>query len=290
MKPLEQSTSRNRQYLAFRRAVLTSQARQIVGEPSTSGVVEFLRLPLQRLPQPETVKVLLDRCLRRSANRIYFVNAHTVVMSRKEPALEETLNRGDLLLPDGSGVLWSSRLLGKPIKFNLNGTDLIPALCKAGAPKGLSVYLLGAKPGVADDVAQSLTQTHPGLTIAGIQHGYFEEQDLEAVLDDIRQAQPHVVLVAMGVPLQEFWIDQHAKHLPGITLIGVGGLFDFLAQRVVRAPYPVRRLGLEWCWRLMMEPSRLGHRYTVGIVAFIYIVLQDSLLAFKRKQNIATQQ
>ena len=95
MKPLEQSTSRNRQYLAFRRAVLTSQARQIVGEPSTSSVIEFLRLPLQRLPQPEAVKMLLDRCLRRSANRIYFVNAHTAVMSRKEPALEETLNRGD---------------------------------------------------------------------------------------------------------------------------------------------------------------------------------------------------
>ena len=290
MSSLEQPISKKRRYLAFRKAVLTSQARQIVGEPSTNGVVEFLRLPLQRLPQPEAVKMLLDRCLQRSSNRIYFVNAHTVVMSRKEHALEETLNRGDLLLPDGSGVLWSSRLLGKPIKFNLNGTDLIPALCQEGAPQGLSVYLLGAKPGVADEVAQNLTKANPSLTIAGIQHGYFEEQDLEAVLDDIRKAQPHVVLVAMGVPLQEFWIDQHAKQLPGITLIGVGGLFDFLAHRVVRAPYLIRRLGVEWCWRLLMEPSRLWHRYTVGIIAFMHIVLQDSLFAFKRKQNIAAQQ
>ena len=290
MSSLEQPISKKRRYLAFRKAVLTSQARQIVGEPSTNGVVEFLRLPLQRLPQPEAVKMLLDRCLQRSSNRIYFVNAHTVVMSRKEHALEETLNRGDLLLPDGSGVLWSSRLLGKPIKFTLNGTDLIPALCQEGAPQGLSVYLLGAKPGVADEVAQNLTKANPSLTIAGIQHGYFEEQDLEAVLDDIRKAQPHVVLVAMGVPLQEFWIDQHAKQLPGITLIGVGGLFDFLAHRVVRAPYLIRRLGVEWCWRLLMEPSRLWHRYTVGIIAFMHIVLQDSLFAFKRKQNIAAQQ
>ena len=115
MSSLEHPISKKRRYLAFRKAVLTSQARQIVGEPSTNRVVEFLRLPLQRLPQPEAVKMLLDRCLQRSSNRIYFVNAHTVVMSRKKRALEETLNRGDLLLPDGSGVLWSSRLLGIPI-------------------------------------------------------------------------------------------------------------------------------------------------------------------------------
>ena len=290
MKPLEQSNIKRRQYLAFRKAVLTSQARQIIGEPSSGEVVDFLRLPLQRLPQTEAINMLLDRCLNRSSNRIYFVNAHTVVMSRKEHALEEALIRGDLLLPDGSGVLWSSRLLGKPIKFNLNGTDLIPALCKEGAPKGLSIYLLGAKPGVAEEVAQNLKQVNPDLTIAGVQHGYFSEENLEAVLNDIKQAQPHLVLVAMGVPLQELWIDQHADQLPGVTLMGVGGLFDFLAHRVVRAPSPIRRLGLEWCWRLIMEPSRLWHRYTVGIVAFIHIVLRDSLLAFKRKQNVATQQ
>ncbi len=265
----------NSKYKEFREAVLTSQARQIIdGHSTANNIVQFLHLSLQRMPQDEAVEVLLERALSRRSGRIYFVNAHTVVTSKQQPALDHALTRADMLLPDGSGVLWSSRLFGQPITYNLNGTDLIPAVCKAGASKGLSVFLLGAKPGVAEDAARNLKRTNPELTIAGTQHGFYKPEDLPNVLEKIRQAKPHILLVAMGVPLQEIWIDQNAHDLPGITCIGVGGLFDFLAERVVRAPYAVRYLGMEWFWRMMMEPKRLWHRYTVGNVVFLRLVFQ----------------
>lgn len=276
---MTQSTQQqvSEKYKQFREAVLTSQARQIIDAPASKAsdtVVEFCHLPLQRMPQEQAVQGLLKRCLERQSGRIYFVNAHSIVTSHQDPKFAKALSRADLLLPDGSGVLWGSRLFGNPIKFNLNGTDLIPALCEAGASEGLSVYLLGAKPGVAEDAARNLRRANPKLKIAGVQHGYFDADQIDVVLHNIRRAQPHLLLVAMGCPRQEIWIDQYAKHLPGINCAAVGGLFDFMAQRVPRAPYAVRYLGLEWLWRMAMEPRRLWRRYIVGNVVFMRLVYQ----------------
>ncbi len=265
-------------YKQFREAVLTSQARQILDAPRTdqlsTDTVEFCRYPLQRMPQEEAIQRLLRRCLERQSGRIYFINANSIVTSHQDLKFARALSRADLLLPDGSGVLWGSRLFGTPIKFNLNGTDLIPALCQAGASEGLSVYLLGAKPGVAEDAAKNLKQANPQLKIAGTQHGYFDADQIDVVLHNIKRAQPHLLLVAMGCPRQEVWIDKFADQLPGINCAAVGGLFDFMAQRVPRAPYAIRYLGLEWLWRMAMEPRRLWRRYILGNIVFIKLVFQ----------------
>ncbi|MDB9526025.1 WecB/TagA/CpsF family glycosyltransferase [Oscillatoria sp. CS-180] len=240
------------------------------------------------MTQAEAIRLLLDRCLKRQSGRIYFVNAHTVVTSQRQPEFKRALTCADLLLPDGSGVLWGSRLLGRPIRFNLNGTDLIPALFGMEEAKELSVYLLGAKPGVAGEVARNLKQAYPNLRIVGLQHGYYEPNEKEAVLEKIRNAKPHILLVAMGVPMQELWIDENAKDLPGITCVGVGGLFDFLAKRVPRAPYAIRYVGLEWLWRLLVEPRRLWYRYTVGNFIFMGLIARR-FWSMIRKEPFARQ-
>jgi len=160
----------------------------------------------------------------------------------------------------------------RPLTHNLNGTDLIPALCREAGAGGLSVYLLGGKPGIAEEVAEKLTQGCPGLIIAGTQHGYFQADETQEVLNRIKEAQPHLLLVAFGSPLQEIWIDQYAAQLDGILCAGVGGLFDFMAERVRRAPSPIRKAGMEWAWRLAMEPRRLWRRYLLGNAIFFGLV------------------
>ncbi|MEO0376089.1 MAG: WecB/TagA/CpsF family glycosyltransferase [Cyanobacteria bacterium P01_A01_bin.17] len=182
------------------------------------------------------------------------------------------MDRSDILLVDGSGLLWTSCLLGNPLTYNLNGTDLVPALCKAGSQQDLSVYFLGARPGVADAAAANLKKECPDLKVAGIQHGYFHKSEIDTVLKNIRDTKPHLLLVAMGVPAQEVWIDQYADSLPGITCMGVGGLFDFMSENVRRAPLWVRQIGMEWLWRLLMEPKRLWKRYTIGNIVFLMTV------------------
>lgn len=243
--------------------------------------VSFLNVRFDRLSFEEAVQFLLPRIIQRNVSRIYYANAHTMVTADKCAALTKALNRCDLLLADGSGVLWGSRFLGKPLTYNLNGTDLTPALCELGASKGLSVYFLGAKSDVANSAATNLANAYPGLEISGVQHGYFDEDETDSVLEKIREARPHLLLVAMGVPRQEIWIDKYSQHLPGIACMGVGGLFDFMAKQVPRAPLRIRQSGFEWAWRLYIEPRRLWRRYTIGNLIFCGLVLRHILSEIK---------
>jgi N-acetylglucosaminyldiphosphoundecaprenol N-acetyl-beta-D-mannosaminyltransferase len=242
-----------------------------------ADTVSFLNARFDRMTPKEAIDVLLERLINRQGGRVYYANAHTMVTASKSEQLVKALEKKDLLLTDGSGLLWSSALLGTPLTYNLNGTDLVPALCKAGASKGLSIYLLGGKPSVAEEAAANLAKAYPGLVIAGTQDGYFPKEEIPQVLEAIREARPHLLLVAMGVPLQEIWIDQYASQLPNITCMGVGGLFDFVAERVLRAPHHIRELGMEWLWRLMMEPRRLWKRYIIGNFVFLCLVAAYAL-------------
>ena len=223
----------------------------------------------------EAVDTILARLFGREGGRIYYANAHTMVTAAKDERLKTALSATDMLLADGSGVRWGSKLLGTPLGDNLNGTDLVPALCKAGEAKGLSVYLLGAEPGVAEEAAFKMKERYPGLVIAGSRNGYFAVDQTDDVVAEIRDANPHILLVAMGVPKQEIWIDEHADQLPNIACMGVGGLFDFLAERVPRAPMLFRKTGFEWLWRLVMEPRRLWKRYIIGNVVFMGLVFAN---------------
>lgn len=248
------------------------------------NTTEFLDTHFNKMSQAEAIELLEARLLNRVGGKVFYANAHTVVTSTRSRQLKLALSRSDLVLADGSGVRWGSAFLGKPLVYNLNGTDLVPALLEAGAKKGLSVYLLGAKPGVAEEAAKNLQKTFPKLVIAGVQDGYFSKPETPQVIEAIRQARPHLLMVAMGVPLQEIWINQHAAQLPGITCMGVGGLFDFLASKVPRAPRLVRATGMEWCWRLAMEPQRMWKRYCVGNLVFLKMVAGKALTT-TRVQN-----
>jgi N-acetylglucosaminyldiphosphoundecaprenol N-acetyl-beta-D-mannosaminyltransferase len=159
--------------------------------------------------------------------------------------------------------------LGQPVRDNVNGTDLFPRLAAALEGSGKRIYLLGGRPGVAEGVAGWLARNYPGVELAGWRNGYFSAEEETTVIEDIRRSGADVVLVAFGAPRQDLWIRGNLSKLGAKVVIGVGGLLDFFSGRIPRAPRWIRKLGIEWCYRLCQEPKRLWRRYLLGNVVFL---------------------
>ena len=203
------------------------------------------------------------------AKTVAFANAHCLNIAFLNKAYASVLRESDMLLPDGSGVNIAAKMAGQRFVANLNGTDLFLPLCKAAAEKGKSVYFLGSAKGVARKAASKAKALFPTLKIAGHQHGYFAQTDTNAIIETINASSADILLVALGVPMQELWIRQHRNALTPALVMGVGAMLDFHADRVSRAPLFLRQLGLEWTWRLAIEPARMAKRYLLGNPAFL---------------------
>jgi len=200
---------------------------------------------------------------------VQFINAHCVNMVQSNPAYREALGRADFLLPDGSGMAIAAKLAGRKLGENLNGTDLFPELCRCAAEAGRSIYLLGGKPGIAAAAAQAMVDRYPALRIAGVRDGYWSAGDDDSVVADINASGAAIVLVGLGVPTQEIWIDRVRDRLMARVVMGVGGLFDYYSGAIPRAPSAIRKMGCEWMWRLAQEPRRLFVRYVLGNPRFL---------------------
>lgn len=216
-----------------------------------------------------TTAQVVDAMMDGQPRRVFFLNAHCANIRARNSAYAAALENADMVLPDGIGVELAARMTGSRLTENLNGTDFCPALLRAAAARGQSVYLFGAKPGTADAAARKLALTIPGLRIAGTRDGYDGAADTDSAIAHINASGADILLVAMGVPIQELWIDENAQRLSPRLILGVGALFDFLADAVCRAPLAVRRAKMEWVWRLAMEPRRMAGRYLVGNVTFL---------------------
>lgn len=204
--------------------------------------------------------------------QICFVNPDCVNIARRNPAYRRVLNQAELVVPDGIGMRIAGKILGKAFRQNVNGTDLFPRLCERLATDGGRLFLLGGRPGVAMQVAAWVGHHYPGVEIAGVHHGYFNHDDQDALIENIQASCADVLLVAMGAPQQDLWIQTHAQRTGVKVAMGVGGLFDFYANRIPRAPQWLREIGLEWTFRLCQEPHRLWRRYLIGNFRFLIAV------------------
>jgi N-acetylglucosaminyldiphosphoundecaprenol N-acetyl-beta-D-mannosaminyltransferase len=171
----------------------------------------------------------------------------------------------------------AGRVLGHPIRDNVNGTDLFPRLCQALVGSGRKMYLLGGRPGVPEAVAKWVTTYFPGVRVCGVRDGYFRPHEEAAVVQEIADSDADLLLVALGAPRQEQWIARHKNQLGCKVAIGVGGLFDFYSGRIPRAPYWMRKRGLEWVYRLWQEPRRLAKRYLIGNPLFLWRLVRAAL-------------
>ena len=183
-------------------------------------------------------------------------NPEIVWLCRKQPGLRRALDGAALVLPDGIGVVYAARILGTPLKGKVAGIDFASELIKQLAASGKSVYLFGAKPGVAESAAETLKARYKGLVIAGTADGYFSDDG--PVIDDINGKKPDFLMVCLGAPKQEYWMASNAGKLDVGLMAGLGGSLDVFAGTVRRAPEAWQKLHLEWLFRLAKEPWRFA--------------------------------
>ena len=184
-------------------------------------------------------------------------NTEIVLSARRDPELRTALDAAALSLCDGVGVLIASCILGDPIGERIAGIDFASALLSRMAERSMSVFLLGARDGVAARAAEALRSAYPGLVIAGTENGFFDERDEEALIGRIGALSPDLLLVCLGTPKQEKWMYRCAPRLKVGLMAGLGGALDVFAGDVKRAPPRWRRYGLEWLYRLLRQPERL---------------------------------
>ena len=197
-------------------------------------------------------------------------NPEMVLMSRKNPDFAEAVNKADLVLPDGIGDLYAARILGTPLQERVCGADIYPYLLAHLAKHGGSVFLYGARPGVAEEAAAKLRESYPGLKIAGTQHGY-QEDDVQLV-QRLEETRPDLLMVCLGAPRQELWMHQHAGMKSVGLMIGLGGCLDLIAGHVKRAPLLWQKWGLEWLYRLIQEPRRIGRMIKLPQILFLALI------------------
>lgn len=224
-----------------------------------------LRTTLVDATTSETITTLLAPGRR----RVNFMNAHCFNVMARDRQYATAVKSADFLLPDGIGVALAAKMTGHDLTANLNGTDFIPALLQEAAKMGKSVYLFGGTPGTAEKAADNLIHKIPGLQIAGTRDGYVDAQNDADVIADIDASGADIVLVALGVPMQELWLHRNAPYIDAELTMGVGAALDFFAGNVARAPAWVRKAKCEWVWRLAQEPRRLAKRYLQGNFSFL---------------------
>ncbi|RUZ80849.1 glycosyltransferase [Mesorhizobium sp. M7A.F.Ca.US.006.01.1.1] len=234
----------------------------------------ILGIPVVAVPWNDAIALLNRLIAERRFTKVSFLNAHNANIAYTDPVFAQALD-DFLILPDGIGIDLAARLLyGAPFPDNLNGTDFVPAFLQASTTP-LTVGLLGATRVNAEAASVKLAALAVQHRFVVIHDGYFPASQEQEIVDRIAALRPDVLLVAMGVPRQELWIERHIDARHCTLPIAVGALLDFLSGAVPRAPLWMRRLRLEWLFRLAVEPSRLWRRYVVGNPLFLLRVVRQ---------------
>ena len=258
-------------------------------EMSTRKLLVVLGVPIDDLNMSEALARIEEFIAhgRRTGrhHQIATVNADFVVKSLRDPELRLLLQEADMATADGMPLVWGARLLGVHLEGRVTGADLVPALAERAAEKEYTMYLLGAAPGVAARAAELLQERYPKLEIVGVQSPpYRSLLEMErSIADQIREARPDILLVALGKPKQEKWIGMYGQELGVPVMIGVGGTLDLIAGELKRAPGWMQRLGLEWLYRLLQEPGRLWKRYVVDLLDFSSFFLRQWWVMRRRR-------
>jgi N-acetylglucosaminyldiphosphoundecaprenol N-acetyl-beta-D-mannosaminyltransferase len=212
--------------------------------------------------------------------RTHFVNVHQIVEAQRNDALRALFRTAPMVCADGVPIVWLSRRHGAKHAQRVCGPDVMLSICDRGRALGLRHYFFGGRPGVAAALASSLSARFPGLQVAGTFSPPFRvtaELESDETIAAINDARPHVLWVGLGAPKQEFWVAEHARVVEAGLILPVGAAFDFYSGRIRRAPTWMRRVGLEWLFRLSMDPRRLAGRYIRTNARFLVLVANDLL-------------
>ncbi len=235
-------------------------------------------IPIDLAEPTELLRTISGWASEHETKRVMYVNAHVVNQSRVTPGLADALRRADLVYCDGYGVRLAARVLNRPVPHRMTGADWIWGLARMCELAGHPLYLLGSEPPLASEAAARLKHFYPQLDVAGTHHGFFdlESPHNERVIEHITEHRPRIVLVGMSSPKQELWVERYADRLEGAVVWTVGALFDYVSGHVPRAPRWLADNGLEWIFRLAIEPQRMWRRYLLGNPVFLHRVLIEA--------------
>lgn len=216
---------------------------------------------------------------------VYTPNSEIVMEAQKDEKLKSILNDGDLVVPDGIGLVHASKIKKKPLKERVTGFDLSMEILDLANSYGYRIYLLGGAEGVAQKAKEELERQYPNIKVVGLHNGYFKGYHIghenspeeEAIIEEINSLETDVLFVGFGAPKQEYWIDHNKDKLKAKLVIGNGGTMDVIAGKVKRAPEIYQKLGLEWLYRLAKEPTRIKRQISLPIFLLTILTKKDSV-------------
>ena len=226
--------------------------------------IDILGIQFDNLTREEAKKAGAELLHSKSFHYVVTPNPEFILAADKDLEFQKILNQADLVLPDGIGVVYSAKILGTPLKGRVAGFDFACDMLDVLDEMGGRLFLLGAKPGVAEEAGRRILETHPNIVLCGTHDGYFKDSD--PVAREVAQASPDLLFVCLGAPKQEKWITRFGLVTGAKLAIGLGGALDVFAGNVERAPEQWQRMGMEWAYRLMKEPKRIGRMAKLPLV------------------------
>jgi len=265
----------------------------IIGRDILTSRIKLFQVGIDQVDNQETIQRIEEFIVSKKPHQVVTPDTLAVLRARKDPEYHTILKSADLVTPDGAGILWAATTLNYPLPERVTGIDIIHNICRLAAKKGYSLYLLGSYPGVASEATLNLTKKYPGIKIAGTHHGYFgcadyqncedvkngnndKNKEEEEIIAEIKEKRPDILLVGMGMPKQEKWINKNLNRLDVPVCMGVGGSFDVLSGRIPRAPLWMQRHGMEWIYRSIKQPNRAFR--TLTLFYFIWLVIVGKIV------------
>lgn len=220
--------------------------------------INILGVEVDKVTHDEAVQRIMDMLYENENHAVFTPNSEIILAGYKDPEFCDILNSADLLTADGIGVVYASKILKNPLPERVAGFDMACSIVDIIAQTGHRLYLFGGKPGVAEQAEKNLKEKYPLINIVGTRNGYFAPEEIDSIIDDINSSRADLVFVCLGAPTQEKWIFNHKHRLNCRVMMGIGGSLDVFAGNVERAPEIWCDLGLEWLYRLIKEPRRIG--------------------------------
>lgn len=234
---------------------------------TSNNRIEILEIPFDKVTMESALNLILQR-LKTKDQQPFFIatpNPEMLLAARKNQEFKKILQNTDLNIPDGFGIILAAKVNHTPLLQRVTGTDLMQKICEH-APKGTKIFLLGAGPGIAEKTGEKLVAQNPNLKIVGNHSGSAAIEEEQSILQMINDSGAEILFVAFGAPKQELWIVRNLHNLKTVKVVmGVGGAFDFISGTRKRAPNLMRKIGLEWLFRLIIQPTRIKRIYNATI-------------------------
>ena len=246
--------------------------------------VNILGVNIDKVTMNEAINRVMGFLDSDKLNTVYTRNPEFIMNARDDEEFKKILNEGDLVIPDGIGVVYASRILGNPVSERVPGYELTENILKGIKDKKYTAYFLGSKGDTAKLAAENMMQKYTGLKVAGYRDGYFKVEEEERIIDEINRLEVDYLVVGLGSPKQEQFIYRNKQKLKVKVAIGNGGTLDIMAGKVKRAPVIFQKLGLEWLYRLLKEPTRF--KRMLKLPQFMWIVIMTKNKEQRTKNKV----